>query len=92
MSPAGRALFVEAIFDAFRHRGESSEDAAEAAGTTLDAIARDDSGIQALFTYAKSNPGLLKEAAILLIEQHPEMVSQLAPPISNGIAQRLLDR
>jgi|SRR5579884_248241 len=92
MSPHGRALFVEAIFDAFRQRGESSEDAAEAAGTTLDAIARDESAIQALLSYAKSNPGLLKEAAIVLIERHPDMVSQLAPQIADGIAQRLLER
>ena len=92
MSPQGRALLVEAMFDAFRQRGESSEDAAEAAGTTLDAIARDESAIQALLTYARSNPGLLKEAAIVLIEQHPEMVVQLAPPIADGIAQRLLER
>ena len=92
MSPDGRTLFVEAIFDAFRQRGESSEDAAEAAGTTLDAIMRDESSIHALLTYAKSNPGLLKEAAAVLIEQHPEMVSQLSPAIADGIAQRLLDR
>ena len=31
MSAAGRALLVEAIFDAFRARGESSDDAAEGA-------------------------------------------------------------
>lgn len=92
MSPDGRTLFVEAIFDAFRQRGESSEDAAEAAGTTLDAIMRDESSLHALLTYAKSNPGLLKEAAAVLIEQHPEMVSQLSPAIADGIAQRLLDR
>jgi hypothetical protein len=92
MSPHGRELFVEAIFDAFRQRGESSEDAAEAAGTTLDAIARDESAIQALLTYAKSNAGLLKEAAIVLIERHPDMVSELAPPLANGIAQRLQER
>jgi hypothetical protein len=92
MSAHGRALFVEAIFDAFRQRGESSEDAAEAAGTTLDAIARDESAIQSLLRYAKSNPGLLKEAAIVLIEQHPQMVTQLAPAIADGIAQRLQER
>ena len=36
--------FVEALFTAFRDRGESSEDAAEGAGTTLDAIARRETG------------------------------------------------
>jgi hypothetical protein len=92
MSPPSRALLVEAIFDAFRQRGESSEDAAEAAGTTLDAIARDESAVQALLRYANSNPGLLKEAAIVLVERHPDIVSQLAPAIADGIARRLLER
>ncbi len=90
MSAQGRALLVEAIFDAFRQRGESSEDAVEAAGTTLDAITRgDESSLRALMEYAKSNAGLLKEAAIVLIEQRPEIVSELAPALADGIAQRL---
>lgn len=90
MSAQGRALLVEAIFDAFRQRGESSEDAVEAAGTTLDAITRGDgSSLRALMEYAKSNAGLLKEAAIVLIEQRPEIVSELAPALADGIAQRL---
>jgi hypothetical protein len=93
MSAGGRTLLVEAIFDAFRARGESSEDAAEGAGTTLEAIGTANSqALHALMEYARANPGLLKEAAIVLIEKHPEVVDQLAPGIADGIAARLRER
>lgn len=93
MTADGRTLLVEAIFDAFRARGESSEDAAEAAGTTVDAIGTGNTAAtRALMEYARANPGLLKEAAIVLIEEHPEIVSQLAPELADGIAARLRDR
>ena len=93
LSLTGSELLVEAVFDAFRARGESSEDAAEGAGTTLDAIAqREPSAIRALLTYARQNPGLLKEVAGALIEEHPEVVPELAPQLADGIAQRLLER
>jgi hypothetical protein len=93
MSAGDRTLLVEAIFDAFRARGESSEDAAEGAGTTLEAISTGTSqALHALMEYARANPGLLKEAAIVLIEQHPEVISELAPELSNGIAARLRER
>ena len=51
--------FVEAIFAAFRERGESSEDAAEGAGTTLDGIERRESGarLARFLEYARDNPG-----------------------------------
>ncbi len=93
MSPAARALFVEAIFDAFRQRGESSEDAVEAAGTALHAALRGDrSALRALVEYAKSNPGLLKEAATVLIERSPTIVDELAPALADGIAARLREQ
>ncbi|HEV3155000.1 MAG TPA: hypothetical protein VGZ02_14420 [Candidatus Baltobacteraceae bacterium] len=91
MSPGGRTLLVEAIFDAFRARGESSEDAAEGAGTSLGAIELGEpQAMRALIEYARTNTGLLKEAAIALIEREPPVVSQLSPQLANGIAQRLL--
>jgi hypothetical protein len=93
MSAGGRTLLVEAIFDAFRARGESSEDAAEGAGTTLEAIRTANSqALRALMEYARANAGLLKEAAIVLIEKHPEVVDQLAPELADGIAARLRER
>lgn len=92
LSADGRTLLVEAVFDAFRQRGESSEDAAEGAGTTLEAIQRhDEEAVRKLLTYARANPGLLKEAAIGLIEREPGIVAQLSPEIAGGIKQRLLD-
>lgn len=92
MSEQGRTLLVEAIFDAFRQRGESSEDAAEGAGTTLEAIQRYESdAVQKLLSYARANPGLLKEAAVGLIEREPAVLSQFSPEITGGIAKRLLD-
>ncbi|MDP9110614.1 MAG: hypothetical protein M3M96_03145 [Candidatus Eremiobacteraeota bacterium] len=93
MSPGARAALVEAILDAFRERGESSEDAAEGAGTTADAIAaRSPEAVAALLRYAQQNPGLLKESATTLIEAHPELLSQFSPQLVEGISARLLQR
>jgi hypothetical protein len=93
MTGKSRGLLVEAIFDAFRQRGESSEDAVEAAGTTLEAVRTgDESAVRALLTYARNNAGLLKEACIVLIEVQPAIVTELAPVLSDGIARRLLER
>ncbi|HEY9180024.1 MAG TPA: hypothetical protein VIO32_04855 [Candidatus Baltobacteraceae bacterium] len=93
MSASARTLLVEAIFDAFRQRGESSEDAAEEAGTTLDAIRGSDrEAIRKLLAYARANPGLLKDAAVELIERDPPMLAQLSPQIADGVKARLLDK
>lgn len=90
MSSASRAMLVEAIFDAFRHRGESSEDAVEGAGTALGAArGGEESAVFALLQYAKNNPGLLKEAAVSLIQEQPLVVAELGPALSDGIALRL---
>lgn len=83
-------IFVEALFDAFRDRGESSEDAAEGAGTTLDGIARrDDGAVGALVEYARCNAGLLKEATTLFVEHRPDLVATLPPELYGAIAERL---
>lgn len=93
MSADGRALLVDAIFDAFRQRGESSEDAAEGAGTTLEAILRFDSdALQKLLAYARANQGLLKEAAVGLIEREPGVLAQLPPEITGSVHKRLLEQ
>lgn len=93
MTAYGRTLLVEAIFDAFRQRGESSEDAAEEAGATLDAISSSDrDSVGKLLAYARANPGLLKEAAIGLVEREPAVLAQLSPEITSGIERRLLER
>jgi hypothetical protein len=90
MTPAGRSALVESIFDAFRERGESSQDATESAGTTLDAIEGGDSAaIALLLRYAEQNAGLLKEAATSFIEQHPQFVGQLSSTLVDGISQKL---
>lgn len=82
--------FVEATFDAFRDRGESSEDAAEGAGTTLEGIARrDDGAVNALVEYARSNAGLLKEATTLFVEHRPDLVATLPPEVYGAVAERL---
>ena len=93
MTVDGRALLVEAVFNAFRQRGESSEDAAEGAGTTLDAISHTDGeAVRKLLAYARANPGLLKEAAIGLVERDPAVLEQLSPQITLGIERRLSER
>lgn len=88
----GEALdaFVEAIFDAFRARGESSEDAVEAAGTTIAGIERRDGGaLGAIVHYARANTGLLKEATTLYVEEHPDLVTALPDALRSAIAERL---
>jgi hypothetical protein len=90
MLPDARTAFFEAIFDAFRNRGESSEDAAEGAGTTLEAIARTEpQAIEALIGYARANEGLLKEATALFVERRPDFVTVLPMPIRSALAERL---
>ncbi|HEY1655465.1 MAG TPA: hypothetical protein VGF86_10150 [Candidatus Tumulicola sp.] len=84
------AAFVEAMFGAFRERGESSEDAAEGARTTLERIAmRESAAVDALLKYARSNPGLLKEATTLFVERRPDLVATLPPALYDAIAERL---
>ena len=92
LTPAARANLVEAIIGAFRGRGESSQDAAEGAGTTLDSLeAGDPQAVDALMRYARENPGLLKDAATKLIARDPQILRQLPPELGDGISQ-LLDR
>lgn len=84
------AAFSEAVFDAFRERGESSEDAAEGAGTTLDAIAGGDHGaIGALLRYALASPELLKEATTLFVVRRPDSIAALPAVIRDALAERL---
>ena len=82
--------FVEAIFGAFRERGESSEDAVEGAGTTLERIGTRDAGaVNAFVKYARANAGLLKEATALFVEQRPDLVAALPTSLRTAIAERL---
>jgi len=82
--------FVEAMFDVFRGRGESSEDAVEGAGTTLEGIdRRDDQAVRALLEYARINPGLLKETTALFVEHRPDLTGALPAPLLSAIAERL---
>jgi len=90
MPPDVVRAFVEAVFDAFRDRGESSEDAAEEAGTTIDAISkRNVEAITALLAYARTSPDLLKEATAIFVEQRPDLVKMLPAAVRDGLAERL---
>ena len=82
--------FIEALFGAFRDRGESSEDAAEGAGTTLESIERTEPGaIRALLAYARGNPDLLKEATAIFVELRPDLVTTLPVGLRDALAERL---
>jgi hypothetical protein len=82
--------FVEALFTAFRERGESSEDAAEGAGTTLERITRRESGApEALLAYARSNPDLIKESTTLFVQQRPDFITTLPAVLRDALAARL---
>jgi hypothetical protein len=90
MPPDIVAAFCEAVFTAFRERGESSEDAAEGAGTTLDAIAAGEHGaIRALLGYALGNRDLLKEATTLFVAQRPDSIASLPAVVRDALAARL---
>jgi hypothetical protein len=90
MPPQAFGAFIEAVFSAFRERGESSEDAVEGAGVTLDAIeGRDGRAIAAFVAYARTNPGLLKEATTIFVEQRPDLVSDLPALLRGALADRL---
>jgi hypothetical protein len=82
--------FIEAMFGAFRERGESSEDAAEGAGTTLESITRREPGaMQALLAYARSNPDLIKESTTLFVTRRPDLITILPTVLREALAQRL---
>lgn len=82
--------FLEATFDAFRDRGESSEDAVEGAGTTLERLQRrDPAAVAAFLDYARSNAGVLKEAVGLFVEAHPELTDALPADLREAILARL---
>jgi hypothetical protein len=83
--------FVEALFRAFHDRGESSEDAAEEAGTTLDAIERrEHEALAALLGYARGNPDLLKEATTTFVEARPDLIATLPSALRDALAERLM--
>ncbi len=82
--------FIEAVFEAFRERGESSEDAAEGAGETVESIAQRENGAAgALLVYARTNPELLKEATVLFVSKRPELITALPAAFRDALAERL---
>jgi hypothetical protein len=90
MPPDAYRAFVESVFNAFRERGESSEDAAEGAGMTLESIAQRENGAaHALLSYARSSPDLLKEATVLFVTERPEMIPALPATLRDALAERL---
>jgi hypothetical protein len=90
MPPEAYRAFVESVFSAFRERGESSEDAAEGAGMTLESIEQRANGAaHALLTYARTSPDLLKEATVLFVVERPEMIAALPASLRDALAQRL---
>ncbi|HUN30224.1 MAG TPA: hypothetical protein VMV65_10500 [Alphaproteobacteria bacterium] len=90
MPPDARHALVASIFDAFRDRGESSEDAAEGANAAVDRLeGADVHAVAALVDYARVNPGLLKEAMTHFAEEHPDELTGLPRPLVDGIAGAL---
>jgi len=90
MPDAARAALVSSIFDAFRDRGESSEDAAEGANAALaDLEIGESRAVAALLNYARENTGVLKEAMTFFAEEHTAQIDALPRPFVDAIAQRL---
>lgn len=90
MNEPQRAALVDAVFEAFRDRGESSQDAAEDAGTALERIEAGDRGaVRLILDYAAASPGLLKEATMLFVERQPEHIEALPALVTDAMKQRL---
>jgi hypothetical protein len=90
MPLSGVRALVASTFNAFRNRGESSEDAAEGASTQLgDVNDAQPHAVGALLLYASQNPGLLKEAVVIFAEQYAAEISSLPAGIVHGISERL---
>ncbi len=90
MPDTARAALVSSIFDAFRDRGESSEDAAEGANASLtDLESADGRAVAALLIYARGNTGVLKEAMTRFAEEHTTQIDALPRSFVDAIAQRL---
>ena len=90
MPPDAFTALVESIFAAFRERGESSEDAAEEAGTTLERIEQRQNGApDALLQYARTSPYLLKEATLLFIARRPELIRALPAAVRDPLAAHI---
>ncbi len=90
MQVAGRRALVASILDAFRHRGESSEDVSEAITTGVDSLENAEVlAVAKLLRYVGENAGLLKEAVTSLLEDHPEMLPYLPMTLVDGISARL---
>ena len=86
---ARKAMF-ESVLDAFRHRGESMEDVAEACGLRLENLEHGDIGDgNVFFNYVDQNPGLLKEALMTLVEERGEHAADLPRDIVAGITAKL---
>ncbi|MDQ2865377.1 MAG: hypothetical protein M3R51_04070 [Candidatus Eremiobacteraeota bacterium] len=81
---------VASIFDAFRDRGESSDDVAEGSRVPLESIEDCDlTAVAALIAYAAQNTSLLKESLTLFAEGHGDELSSLPKPILDGVSERL---
>lgn len=90
MPQSGRAALVASIFDGFRDRGESSEDAAEGADASLESLEGAEPGaVTALIAYARTHPSLLKEALTHYAEDHAGDFESLPPSLVDGIAGAL---
>ena len=90
MPGGARSALVDSIFDAFRDRGESSEDAAEGANAPLAALeSGEEEALAALVGYAEQNTGVLKEAMAIFAEQHTGDLDALPQSLIDGISARL---
>lgn len=86
MNAQARGALIASIFDAFRDRGESSEDAAEGAGTHLPMLeSSDPEALRLLVAYSHENNGVLKEALKIFEAEHAEHLSALPHVLHAGL-------
>lgn len=90
MPPSALRAMVEAVLEAFRERGESSEDAAEACGLAPDVLEKSTPPMaRVLIRYALENAGVLKEALTVFVSRDGALLGGLPQLIRDGVAARL---
>ena len=90
MAGDARSALIGSIFDAFRDRGESSEDAAEGAGTHVALLESGDANaLKLLIEYSREHTGLLKETMSIFASDHAAQLGALPQQLLAGVAERL---
>ncbi len=90
MDPSSLSALGGHLLQAFDQHGQGGDQAAQAAGTSTDAVASGNTGaIGSLIQMAESHPQILQAAAGHFFGSNPGAIGQMAPGLLSGIMGRL---